>query len=126
MLIAGMVRRYQAGALAYATGAGEVVVSGPNEQQWKLPVTLDEVGGFHLRFDQKTEATGDYAIQYQPEGGRGLRRHHGQEGGLPAADLRGAAERPGQRRRSTRRSRSICWRASSPAGCCRSGRSPGG
>ena len=69
MLIAGMVRRYQAGALAYATGAGEVVVSGPNEQQWKLPVTLDEVGGFHVRFDQKTEATGDYAIQYEPKEG---------------------------------------------------------
>ena len=69
ILIAGMVRRYQAGGLAYAAGAGEVVVSGPNEQQWKLPVTLDEIGGFHLRFDQKTEATGEYAIQYQPHEG---------------------------------------------------------
>ncbi len=71
ILIAGMVRRYQAGGLAYAAGAGEVVISGPNEQQWKLPVTLDEIGGFHLRFDQKTEATGDYAIQYQPKEGEG-------------------------------------------------------
>ncbi len=71
ILIAGMVRRYQAGALSFATGGGEVVVSGPNEQQWKLPVTLDEVGGFHLRFDQKTEATGDYAIEYHPKEGEG-------------------------------------------------------
>ena len=71
ILIAGMVRRYQAGGLAYASGAGEVVVSGPNEQQWKLPVTLDDIGGFHLRFDQKTEATGEYAIEYQPKDGEG-------------------------------------------------------
>ena len=69
ILIAGMVRRYQAGALAFASGPGDVVVSGPNQQEWKLPVTLDDVGGFHLRFDQKAEATGDYEIQYQPKEG---------------------------------------------------------
>ena len=66
VLIAGMVRRAQAGTLAFATGAGEVLVTGPGDQEWRLPVTLDEVGGFHVRFDAKTEATGDYAITYQP------------------------------------------------------------
>lgn len=69
ILIAGMVRRYQGGALNYASGPGQVVVTGPAEQEWKLPVTLDDIGGFHLRFDQKTEATGEYAIQYQPKEG---------------------------------------------------------
>ena len=66
VLIAGMIRRNRAGALAYASGAGEVLVTGPGDQEWRLPVTLDEVGGFHVRFDAKTEATGDYAITYQP------------------------------------------------------------
>lgn len=71
VLIAGMIRRSQAGALSYASGPGQVLVTGPGEQEWRLPVTLDEVGGFHLRFDAKTEATGDYAIQYQPGAGTG-------------------------------------------------------
>jgi uncharacterized protein YfaS (alpha-2-macroglobulin family) len=71
VLIAGMIRRYQAGSLSYATGGGQVVITGPGEQEWRLPVTLDDVGGFHVKFDQKTEATGDYAIQYQPKDGDG-------------------------------------------------------
>lgn len=66
VLIAGMVRRAQAGTLAFAAGPGEVLVTGPGDQEWRLPATLDEVGGFHVRFDAKTEATGDYAITYQP------------------------------------------------------------
>ena len=69
ILIAGMIRRYDHGSLAYATGGGEVLVSGPGDQQWHLPATLDELGGFHLKFDQKTDATGDYSIQYQPKDG---------------------------------------------------------
>ena len=67
MLIAGMVRRYRGGALAFASGAGEVVVTAPNEQEWRLPVTLDDVGGFHVAFTEKTEPTGDYTVRYQPK-----------------------------------------------------------
>ena len=67
VLIAGMIRRGKSGALAYATGPGEVVVTGPDQQEWRLPAALDEVGGFHVTFDAKTEATGDYAIQYVPK-----------------------------------------------------------
>lgn len=33
VLIAGMIRRYRAGALSYAAGGGEVVVTAPNEQE---------------------------------------------------------------------------------------------
>ena len=69
MLIAGMIRRYDRGALAYASGTGQVSVTAPGGQSWNLPVTLDEIGGFHVKFDAKTEATGDYAIQYQPKDG---------------------------------------------------------
>jgi uncharacterized protein YfaS (alpha-2-macroglobulin family) len=71
ILIAGIIRRYLSGSLNYATGTGQVVITGPGEQEWRLPVTLDEIGGFHVKFDQKTEATGDYSIQYQPKDGEG-------------------------------------------------------
>ena len=66
VLMAGIIRRYRAGILSYATGGGEVVVTAPNEQEWRLPVTLDDVGGFYVRFTEKTEPTGDYAIRYEP------------------------------------------------------------
>lgn len=69
MLIAGMIRRGFQGALSYATGAGEVLIKAPGDQEWHLPVTLDEFGAFHVKFAEKTEATGDYSIQYQPQGG---------------------------------------------------------
>ncbi len=69
VLVAGMIRRYDHGVLSYATGAGEVLVTGPGDQQWRIPAPLDEIGGFHVRFDQKTDATGDYSIQWQPKDG---------------------------------------------------------
>ncbi len=69
ILIAGMIRRYDHGSLDYASGDGQVLVTGPGDQQWHLPAILDELGGFHLKFDQKTDATGDYSIQYQPKNG---------------------------------------------------------
>jgi uncharacterized protein YfaS (alpha-2-macroglobulin family) len=67
VLIAGMVRRWDAGALAYASGAGTLIVTGPDNQEWKLPAPLDDVGGFHVTFDAKTTATGDYSVAYQPD-----------------------------------------------------------
>lgn len=69
VLVAGIIRRYQGGALSYAAGTGTVVVTGPGEQEWRLPVTLDDIGGFHTRFDAKTEATGEYALRFQPTNG---------------------------------------------------------
>ncbi len=66
-MIAGMIRDWQAGALSYASGQGTVIVTGPDNQQWKLPATLDDVGGFHVAFDAKTDATGDYSVVFQPD-----------------------------------------------------------
>jgi len=71
ILIGGMIRRYRSGALAFAQGQGEVVITGPNQQEWRIPAPLDDAGGFHVRFDQKTDATGEYAIQYEPADGEG-------------------------------------------------------
>jgi uncharacterized protein YfaS (alpha-2-macroglobulin family) len=67
--IAGMIRRGFQGGLAYAAGTGEVLVKAPGDQEWRLPVTLDDIGGFHVTFAERTEATGDYVIQYQPKDG---------------------------------------------------------
>ncbi len=69
VLIAGMIRTYRAGTFDFAAGHGDVLVTGPNEQEWHLPATLDEIGGFHIKFDAKTEATGDYQIAWVPDHG---------------------------------------------------------
>ena len=69
VLVAGMIRQWTHGTLAFARGTGEVVVTAPNDQEWRLPVTLDDVGGFHVRLDEKTEPTGDYTIKYEPKDG---------------------------------------------------------
>ena len=37
--------------------------------EWRLPVTLDAIGGFYQRWDQKTEATGDYSLRFEPKDG---------------------------------------------------------
>jgi alpha-2-macroglobulin len=67
--ISGFVRRYQQGGLAYATGSGTIVINGPGDQEWRLPVTLDAIGGFYQHWDQKTEATGDYTLRFEPKDG---------------------------------------------------------
>jgi alpha-2-macroglobulin len=67
--ISGFVRRWQQGGLSYASGPGTIVITGPGNQEWRLPVTLDASGGFYKRFDQKTEATGDYALHFEPKDG---------------------------------------------------------
>jgi uncharacterized protein YfaS (alpha-2-macroglobulin family) len=69
MLIAGIIRRGFQGGLSYASGTGDVLIKAPGDQEWHLPVTLDELGGFHVKFAEKTEATGEYSIQYQPKDG---------------------------------------------------------
>ena len=67
--ISGFVRRYQQGGLSYAAGPGAIVINGPGDQEWRLPVTLDAIGGFYQRWDQKTEATGDYSLRFEPKDG---------------------------------------------------------
>jgi len=65
--IRGFVRRYLHGALSYASGKGTLLVQGPDKQEWRYPVTLDDTSGFYWHFDAKTVATGDYTVSFQPE-----------------------------------------------------------
>jgi uncharacterized protein YfaS (alpha-2-macroglobulin family) len=65
--IRGFVRRYLHGVLSNAPGGGTVLVTAPDQQEWRFPLTLDETSGFTLHFDAKTQATGDYSVSFQPD-----------------------------------------------------------
>ncbi|MFZ4531086.1 MAG: MG2 domain-containing protein [Alsobacter sp.] len=66
--IKGMVRLWKGGALSYSRGKGTLVITGPSDQEWRIAVTPDEVGGIYHRFDVQTTATGDYNIRFEPDG----------------------------------------------------------
>ena len=38
-------------------------MTGPGNQEWRIPVKLDAAGGFYHKFDAQTPATGDYSVQ---------------------------------------------------------------
>ncbi len=63
----GFVRRYKGGALALTKNGGALVVTGPNNQEWRFPVKLDAAGGFYHKFDAQTPATGDYSVRFEPD-----------------------------------------------------------
>ncbi len=65
--IKGYVRSYLGGALAFAKGGGTILVTGPANQEWRVPVKLDATGSFYHRFDAATPATGDYSVKYEPD-----------------------------------------------------------
>jgi alpha-2-macroglobulin len=65
--IRGFVRRYLHGALGFTNVRGTLLVQGPDRQEWRYPITLDDTSGFYLHFDAKTVATGDYTVSFQPE-----------------------------------------------------------
>ncbi|MFZ1641412.1 MAG: alpha-2-macroglobulin family protein [Candidatus Contendobacter sp.] len=67
--IKGMVRDYLKGQLRFGRGGGALVVRGPNDQEWRYPIKLDEYGGFYHRFGEETPATGDYRIHFEIGGG---------------------------------------------------------
>lgn len=65
--IKGFVRKYNGGALSLTKTGGALVVTGPNNQEWRIPVKLDEAGGFYHKFDAETPASGDYLVKYEPD-----------------------------------------------------------
>ena len=57
--IKGYVRKLDGGLLT-PSGQGdkvEVVVSGPDDAEWRHPVTVEANGSLHYLFDDKTDAT---------------------------------------------------------------------
>ncbi|QGM46768.1 alpha-2-macroglobulin [Methylocystis heyeri] len=65
--IKGFVRIYRGGSLSLPKKGGTLVVSGPSNQEWRIPVKLDSSGGFYHKFDAQTPATGDYAVRFEPD-----------------------------------------------------------
>ena len=65
--IKGYVRAYRGGALGFASGGGTIVVTGPGNQEWRIPAKLDATGSFYHKFDAQTPATGDYAVTFEPD-----------------------------------------------------------
>src|SRR5262249_21915803 len=59
---------YLGGKLATATKGGTLVITGPGDQEWRIPVKVDTLGGFYHKFDADTPATGDYTATFEPEG----------------------------------------------------------
>jgi uncharacterized protein YfaS (alpha-2-macroglobulin family) len=65
--IKGFARSYRGGALSLAKAGGTLVVSGPGNQEWRIPVKLDAAGSFYHKFDAQTPATGDYSVKFEPD-----------------------------------------------------------
>ncbi|GFZ82723.1 hypothetical protein GCM10011497_09000 [Elstera cyanobacteriorum] len=66
--VKGFVRSYLGGAHRFATGGGTLVIQGPNDEEWRVPVTLSDTGSFHYAFAEKTVATGEYSAVFESAG----------------------------------------------------------
>ncbi|QND48095.1 alpha-2-macroglobulin [Rhizobium lusitanum] len=64
--IKGYVRSYLGGHLTLPQQGGQIVITGPDKQEWRVPVQLDAFGGFYHKFDAETPATGDYEVHFEP------------------------------------------------------------
>ncbi len=65
--IKGFVRSYVGGASKLTKTGGTLVVTAPNNQEWRVPVKLDASGSFYHKFDAQTQATGDYSVKFEPD-----------------------------------------------------------
>ena len=70
VLFKGYVRDYVGGKIALTKKGGTLVVAGPNNQEWRIPVKPDAAGGFYHKFDVATPATGDYTAKFEPDGAK--------------------------------------------------------
>lgn len=63
--IKGFLRHYSAGNLTRYKGAATLIITGPDQTEWRREVTVNENGSFYDFFDEKTEATGIYAVKLE-------------------------------------------------------------
>lgn len=63
--IKGFLRHYSAGNLTRYKGPATIIVTGPDQTEWRRDVTVNENGSFYDLFDEKTEATGDYSVKLE-------------------------------------------------------------
>jgi uncharacterized protein YfaS (alpha-2-macroglobulin family) len=65
--IKGYLRQREGGHLAPLTAPGTVVVSGPGDLVWRLPVTVTAAGSFYHSFKQTKLPTGVYTATFEAE-----------------------------------------------------------
>jgi uncharacterized protein YfaS (alpha-2-macroglobulin family) len=70
--IKGYIRRREAGHLHALTGKGTVVVNGPGDLEWRLPVTLTPHGSFYHAFKEQKLPTGVYTATYENSAGSAI------------------------------------------------------
>ena len=63
--IKGYLRRRERGELTPRSFDGFVVVQGPDDQSWKLPVTLTTAGSFYAKFAEANGPTGEYTAHLE-------------------------------------------------------------
>ncbi len=64
----GWTRRRALGTLAPIAGPGRIVVEGPGDLAWRLPVTASDTGGFYARFAEADLPSGTYQARFEGEG----------------------------------------------------------
>jgi uncharacterized protein YfaS (alpha-2-macroglobulin family) len=67
--IKGYLRLRNGGHLSPITDPGVVVVNGPGDLVWRLPVTLTEAGSFYHQFKQAKLPTGVYTASFETKSG---------------------------------------------------------
>jgi uncharacterized protein YfaS (alpha-2-macroglobulin family) len=65
--IKGYLRHYSDGVLSLEQPKAVLVITGPDDSQWRHDVTIDAQGGFYDLFQEKTAATGDYKVTLELE-----------------------------------------------------------
>ena len=86
VLFKGFVRDYVGGRIMLSKKSGTLVVAGPNNQEWRIPVKPDAAGGFYHMFDAQTPATGDYTAKFEPDGPKPKKADQKKDGEEQAAD----------------------------------------
>ncbi|MES2638037.1 MAG: alpha-2-macroglobulin family protein [Myxococcota bacterium] len=65
----GWLRKREKGVLTPIQGPGRVVVEGPGDLAWRLPVTTTAAGGFYVKFAEADLPSGTYQAHYEGEAG---------------------------------------------------------
>ncbi|GAB2176503.1 alpha-2-macroglobulin [Dongia sp. agr-C8] len=65
--IKGYLRHYADGALAFEKPKATLVITAPDNAEWRRPVTINDSGSFYDFFQEKTVATGIYTVRLEIE-----------------------------------------------------------
>ncbi|MDP2307451.1 MAG: alpha-2-macroglobulin family protein [Pseudomonadota bacterium] len=65
----GWLRKREKGVLTPIQGPGRVVVEGPGDLAWRLPVTTSATGGFYVKFAEGDLPSGTYQAHFEGDGG---------------------------------------------------------